>query len=309
MELLFRYPYNRKMTLEGIDVFVKVVQCGSFTQAARLLQMPLTTVSGKVAALEKRLGATLIRRTTRKLHITSAGSDFFHHCVRALEELGAAERELASAKAEPDGLLRITAPVDVGHSILPAIVSAFVRRHPRVKAELLLTNRIVDLVGEGVDLGLRVGPLKDSGLVVKRFLQPQAGLWASPAYLQGHGMPRSLKDLAGHQFVDFTKRQGRLQLTRAAEQKELRIHPRIVVDDMEALKAFVLSGDALGAVPDFLCQREEAAGQLVRVLPQWSWNSFPLNFVYPGQRFIEPKLQAFLAAADELRPSLMRAKS
>src|SRR5690606_1413119 len=141
--------------LDGIDVFVKVVQCGSFSGAARLLGMPVTTVSGKVAALERRLGVTLIRRTTRKLSITQAGETYFAHCVRALEAVSAAEKSLSSAKAEPEGLLRVTAPPDIGHLILPPIVREYLKAHPKTRIELILTNRIVDLVGEGVDLAIR----------------------------------------------------------------------------------------------------------------------------------------------------------
>lgn len=156
-------------SLDGIDVFVKVVQAGSFSAAARLLAMPLTTVSGKVASLEKRLGITLIQRTTRKLNITQAGDAYFKHCVRALEEMNAGEKEILTTRSEPEGLLRITAPADLGHSLLPAVVRNYLKTYPKTQIELLLTDRVVDLVGEGVDLAIRVGPLKDSSLIARKF--------------------------------------------------------------------------------------------------------------------------------------------
>ena len=156
------------MDLDGIAIFVKVVQTGSFTQAARLLDMPNSTVSAKISALEKRLGVTLLQRTTRKLRLTETGQAFFQRSARAREELQAAENELEGARGEPSGVLRITAPSDAGREIVPALVHKYCAMHPRMKVELVITNRVIDLIAEAIDLAIRGGPLKVSALIAKR---------------------------------------------------------------------------------------------------------------------------------------------
>ena len=142
------------MDLDGIEVFVKVLESGSFSRAAKLLGMPNSTVSAKVSALEKRLGVTLLQRTTRKLRATPAGETYFQQCVLALERLKAAESELTSAQREPQGLLRVTAPADIGHSLLATLVRGFLQRYPKAEVELVVTNRVLDLIAEGVDLAM-----------------------------------------------------------------------------------------------------------------------------------------------------------
>ena len=153
---------------DAIPVFVKVVEAGSFSAAARLLNMPKTTVSAKIAALEKRLELKLIQRTTRKLHVTEAGMKYFRHCSNAIHEIELGEAALQSTQGEPTGVLRVTAPVDVGHLVLPRITRAYLARYPETSVELLVSNRFVDLIGEGVDLAIRAGTLKDSSLKIGR---------------------------------------------------------------------------------------------------------------------------------------------
>ena len=168
------------MDLGEIAVFVKVVEAGSFSGAARLLGMPNTTVSAKVARLEKRLGMTLIRRTTRKLHITRAGQAYYERCRRGLAEIETAEAEITSAGTEPRGSLRISANPYIAHSVLPALVSEYTSRYPLVKVEVRVANGLVDLIAEGIDLAIRAAELKDSTLVARRFLTFTFSLWASP---------------------------------------------------------------------------------------------------------------------------------
>ncbi|MGZ9013740.1 MAG: LysR family transcriptional regulator, partial [Burkholderiales bacterium] len=176
--------HNTGISLDCIAVFVKVVQAGSFRAAARVLGMPNTTVSANVARLEKRLGVTLIQRTTRKLHVTPAGQAYFARCMRGLEEIETAKIEVSSAAPEPRGLLRIAATVPVAHNVLPAIVAHYVRAYPNSSIDVMVTNRAVDLLAEGVDLVARPAEeLKDSTLVARRCIAMSGGLWASPGYL------------------------------------------------------------------------------------------------------------------------------
>ncbi|KYG70626.1 hypothetical protein AZI85_01440 [Bdellovibrio bacteriovorus] len=289
------------MNLDGIDVFVKVVQAGSFTAAAKLLNMPTTTVSGKVAQLERRLGVTLLQRTTRKLNLTQAGSKFFSRCVKALEEVEAGESELTAIKAEPQGLLKITTVADLGHSLMPDLIRGYLKKYPQMKVELILTTRVVDLIGEGIDLALRTGNLEDSTLIAKKFYNDELGLWASPAYLKKNGIPKAVKDLKKHQFIKFSS-SPRLFKTMSDKDAEKLVMPsRIFVDDMETMKAFVLGGDGIGTLPGTLADKEEKAGKIVRVLPGWRWGAANFYFVYPPQRFVSLKVQTFIEHALQTR--------
>jgi DNA-binding transcriptional LysR family regulator len=287
------------MDLDDIAVFVKVVQAGSFSQAARLLGMPNTTVSAKVARLEKRLGVTLIQRTTRKLHITPAGRAYFERCVRGLSEIETAEAEITLATAEPRGALRLTATAEVAHSVLPPVVTRYARAYPRMSVELIVTNRIVDLIAEGIDLALRAAELKDSTLVARRFMAVDWGLWVSQSYAASREVPRSVSELAGHATVVFSRLPSPKLKLADGEDLELALDGPIVADDLETVRAFVLEGEGIGALPEFLAREDAAHARLVRVLPELSWSAGALSFVYPSQQFVPAKVRAFIDLALE----------
>lgn len=288
------------MDLDAIAVFVKVVEAGSFSGAARQLAMPKTTVSAKVAALEKRLGATLIQRTTRKLHITDAGAQYFAHCVKAVREIELGEGALVSSKAGPTGLLRITAPVDLVHTVLPRITQAYLQAYPGTRVELLPSNRVFDLLGEGIDLAIRVGARKDSSLITRRFLTLRMGLWATPAYLARAARVRRPADLARHPLYGHAAMQA-THMSRGDAKEQLQVESRLVSEDFETIKAMVLLGEGIGWMPDFLAADALAAGTLLPVLPDWSTRSAgDFYFVYPGSRYPAPKVQAFMRLALEL---------
>jgi DNA-binding transcriptional LysR family regulator len=289
------------MDLDGIAIFVKVMQAGSFSRAARLLGMPNSTVSAKVSALEKRLGVTLLQRTTRKLRATQAGEAYFHRCVQALEELQAAENELETARGEPKGRLRLTAPVEVGHNLLPALVHTFISKYPQMTVEVMVTNRVLDLVAEGVDLAIRAGDLKDSGLIAKRFALGQFTLWASPSYLAKYPAPRQPKDLAAHEYLEFLPfKNKRLDLTNGRDNISVALTGRVVADDFETLRSLAVLGNGIAFLPGFLCAEEAKQNKLVRVLPHWHGGISPISLVYPAQRFVAPKVRAFIAVAEEM---------
>jgi DNA-binding transcriptional LysR family regulator len=289
------------MELDAIAIFVKVMQAGSFSRAAKVLGMPNSTVSAKVSALEKRLGVTLLQRTTRRLHATQAGEAYFQRCVRALEDLQAAENELETSRGEPKGLLRLTAPVEVGHNLLPALVHAYIGKFPQMTVELIVTNRVLDLVAEGLDLAIRAGDLKDSGLIAKRFVLGQFTLWASPSYLAKHPAPRQPKELAAHDYLEFLPfKNKRLDLTNGRETIRVAVTGRAASDDFETLRTLAVLGNGIAYLPGFLCAEEAKEKKLVRVLPQWHGGGSPVSLVYPAQRFVAPKVRGFIAVAEEL---------
>jgi DNA-binding transcriptional LysR family regulator len=289
------------MDLDAIAIFVKVLQAGSFSRAAKSLGMPNSTVSAKVSALEKRLGVTLLQRTTRKLRATQAGEAYYQRSMRALEELQAAENELETTGGEPKGLLRVTAPVEVGHGLLPALVHEFMMRHPKMEVELVITNRVLDLVGEAIDLAVRAGPLKDSGLIAKRFELGQFGLWASPDYLARHAAPRHPKELAEHNCLRFSLfKDNGVRLTNGKENFSPTISGQLTADDFETLRSLAVLGEGIACLPSFLCAEEAKQNKLVRVLPQWHGDRVTLSLVYPAQRFVSPKVRAFIAVAEKI---------
>lgn len=283
------------MNLAGIEVFVKIVQLGSISSAARALGLPVSTASGQLAALEQRLGVTLIQRTTRKLHVTQAGEAYFKRCAIALAEIQTADQELAIGREEPSGLLRMTCTSDIASQLLPPLIQGYLERYPRVSVELIVTYRLVDFIAEGVDLGLRIGELKDSSMLARRFTELRASLWAAPAYLSQHGMPKHPDQLREHIMVRYRTMPDQLTLHRGHEQIRISARPgRITVDDFDSLKAFLIQGQGLGVLPDHMARADAAAGRLCQVLPDWSWDTMALRFVYPAQRFVAPHLQRFM---------------
>lgn len=293
------------MDLDAIAVFVKIVESGSLSNAARLLNMPKTTVSAKLAALEKRLGVNLIHRTTRKLHMTEAGEKYFHHCANAVREVELGEAALLSSQGKPTGVLKVTAPVDIGHVVLPRITRAYLAKYPDITIELLISNRVTDLVEEGVDLAIRAGLLKDSSMIAKRFIDLRANLWASPAYIQGFGKFTHPKDLVNASFVG-RKGVDVLQLTDGKSQVDVPVISRILADDLETIKALTILGEGISWLPDFLSADAVEAGTLVPVLPQWkSKGAGAFYFVYPSRKYASPKVQAFIQTALEVVSSGM----
>jgi DNA-binding transcriptional LysR family regulator len=291
------------ISLDDIAVFVRVVESGSFSGAARRLGMPKATVSAKVARLEKRLGLTLIQRTTRKLRMTEAGEQYFRHCAGAIREVEVAEATLQSTSGKPSGMLRVTAPVDLGRTLVPGIVHAYAARYPDVSVELLVTNRVMDLVGEGIDLAIRPSQvLKDSSLIAQRYFEMGSNLWASPQYLQRLGALTQPRDLKSARFVGFLAR-GSAVLTNGKSDVEVTINGHIRADDLETIKTLLLLEEGIGWLPDFLAAEAVQAGRLVPVLPQWRVKErAAVYFVYLGRRYGLPKVQAFIQTALELAP-------
>src|SRR5262245_42054241 len=283
--------------VDAIAVFVKVVESGSFSTAARRLGIPKTTISAKVAGLEKRLGIRLIERTTRKLRMTEAGEKYFHHCAIATREVELGEAAVQSAKEKPYGVLRVTAPVDFGRTVLPRIVRAYRAKYPDVSVELTITNRVVDVVEEGADLAIRwAGSLKDSSLIARRFIETRSNLWASPKYMKRLGKPTHPRDLASAAFVTLPVQssaapKGALLLTNGKSDFELQMNGRIRADDMEVIKALIVLDEGIAWLPDFLAADAAASGKLARVLPPWrpkreEWVAY---FVYPARQYALPK--------------------
>ena len=286
------------MDLNEVFVFIKVVQSGSFSGAARELGMPNSTVSFKVSSLEKRLNVTLIQRTTRKIHVTPVGQSYFKKCVEGFEAIQFANSEILAIHREPQGQLRITAPADLGASMLPDLVAKYLERYPRVDIELLLTDRRVDLLQEGIDLAIRAGELKDSSLIAKRLGTVCFAPFASPAYIAASGKPTTPAHLKEHKFIEFSPMSaGEWKLVSKTGSAKIPIPKRILVNDLRVVKQLAVSGTGIALLPTFYCLSEVETKQLVRILPEWHSNLSPVHFVYPAQKFVLPKVSAFISLA------------
>jgi DNA-binding transcriptional LysR family regulator len=284
------------MDLNRVSAFVRVVHDGSFTAAARALGLPKSSVSRSVAQLEQDLGIRLLHRTTRKLHLTDAGAAFYDRVARALSDIDDATIAASDMQAELRGTVRVTAPVDLGVAILGSVVARFVRKHPNIVIDLALTGRVVDMVAEGFDLAVRVGPLRDSSLIARRIGDLGTSLYASPAYVERRGMPTTLEDLVDHDCVLFRpvlgKNTWRLHGPRG-EQREVTVTGAIAVDDMSFVRKALLGGAGVALLPDFLVGRDVQAGKLVRVLGEWTTEGGILHVAYPSARFVPQRVIVF----------------
>ena len=289
------------MNLNEIAVYVKVVETGSFIGAAKALDMPKSTVSSWVSSLEKRLGVTLIRRTTRKLHITEAGQLYYKKCLGAISQIMTAEEEVSIGQSAPQGLLRITAPVELGGAILPNVIEEFSKKYPSVELEVILTDRTTDLVSEGIDIGIRTGNLKDSSLIAKKLGAIYFAPFASTKYLKKNKEPKHPKDLEHHDLISFTPLGTDIwNLLGPKEKQSIKVSNKVAINDLNLIKSLTISGHGISLIPTFLCYQEVKAGKLIRVLNNWKTDLRPVHFVYPSQKFVSPKIKAFIEVATDI---------
>ncbi|WP_437600737.1 LysR family transcriptional regulator [Sorangium sp. So ce590] len=297
------------MDLNRIAVFVRVVDERGFTAAARVLGLPKSSVSRSVALLEQALGARLLHRSTRSVRLTEAGAAFYERASRDVASLEEAAAMVADLEAVVRGTIRITAPVDVGVAMLEPAVARFVRRHPAVRIDVVLTGRVVDLVEEGFDLALRAGPLRDGSVIARKIGQVEDALYASPRYLERAGVLGSLGDLAAHRCVLFRATRGRAAWTLQgpAGDETVEVDGPLAVDELSFARRAVLAGVGVGLLPAVLCAREVARGRLVRVLPSHVASGAPLHLVYPSARYLPHRIAAFRDfLVEALTPRLQR---
>jgi DNA-binding transcriptional LysR family regulator len=283
------------MDLNRVATFVRVVEEGGFTAAARVLGLPKSSVSRAVALLEADLGARLLRRSTRKIALTEAGAAFYERASRGLAAVSEAREVVTDLEARLRGPIRITSPVDAGVWMLAPVVAAFAALHPEVHVEVVLTGRVVDLVEEGFDLALRAGPVRDEALVARRLPPIDVALYASRAYLAARGAPARVSDLAAHRCVLFRATRGRAVWTLtdgAGEEESVEVSGAIGADDFSFVAHAVAAGAGIGLVPAFIASADRDA-ELVRVLPGWSAPGAPVHLVHPSTRYVPRRVAAF----------------
>ncbi|WP_275630135.1 LysR substrate-binding domain-containing protein [Pseudomonas sp. 273] len=284
--------------LNDLFYFAKVVEAGGFAAAGRELGLPKSRLSRRVAELEARLNARLLQRTTRKLALTDIGERYYRHCQAMLVEAEMADEVVAQLSAEPRGRVRLSCPVALAETSLNAMLPGFLAGFPQVNLELLLTNRRVDLVNEGVDVALRVRAPgdEDPSLVTRRLRPAAAVLVAAPELLRGRQL-QGPDDLAGLPVLGAigNDRKVHLQLHGpGGEVRELALEARLAAEDFNLRKNVALAGLGITTLPLYYCQEELAGGQLARVLPDWREPAAFLQAVYPHRRGLLPAVRALI---------------
>jgi DNA-binding transcriptional LysR family regulator len=283
--------------LEAMSVFAAIVDGGSLSAAGRRLNVPLATVSRKLADLEAHLKTRLVTRTTRKLVLTDAGRDYLAACRQILEQVEEAERAASGAYSNVRGELVVAAPVVFGRLHVVPVVAEFLEQHPEVDIQLRLGDRNVHLIEEHIDLALRIGPLPDSSLVATQVGSIRRVVCASPTYLERFGMPRTTDDLAAHRCISFDGLDAATAWSFAGhggEERAVSIHPRLTVSTADAAIAAAILGLGLTRLLSYQVADALRDGRLVRVLDDDEPKAVPASLVYPGQGRLPMKTRAFI---------------
>ncbi len=282
--------------LTSLTAFVRVVESGGFSAAGRKLNMSTTMVSNHVQALEDRLGARLLHRTTRKVSLTEVGKTYYDRCIQILADLEQADDDAGAMQSTPRGTLRIYTATHLVPFVAP-VVAEFLASFPDVKVDLVMGERSIDMIDEGFDLSIRLTPPPDSSLVIRSLATWRHILCCSPAYLEKRGRPRQLSDLANHNCLrhvlypyedewHFVDRKGAPVL--------VRVSGNLITNSGEMLRTATLEGAGICLAAGFLVADDVKSGRLVRLLPEYRPVEFAMNAVYPHRHHLSAKVRSFI---------------
>jgi DNA-binding transcriptional LysR family regulator len=282
--------------LTSMAVFVRTVEKGSFAAAAEEFGLSTTMVANHVRSLEQQLGAQLLERTTRRHHLTEIGTAYLERCRDVLSSVQAADQVAEALRAEPQGTLRVTAPVTWGAHRLMPVVGAYMATYPTVQVELSLNDRVVDMHEEGFDVAIRSGPLADDALVARPLAPSRMFVVASPGYLDVHGVPQQPGDLARHACLGFMAwgRQHHWRFTQGERRVEVPVEGPLVCNNGQALLTAALCGVGVVVQADVLLAPSIESGRLVRLLPDWELPVRHLHIVRRRETRPTAKLRTFV---------------
>jgi DNA-binding transcriptional LysR family regulator len=283
--------------LTAIEVFVKVVESHSFAAAARQLGLSPAMASKHIQALEERLGARLLNRTTRRLSLTEVGRGYYERSRQVLTDLEEADRAAGNLQRTPRGRLKVNAPFSFGIRHVGPAVAAYLGTYPEVTIDLDLNDRYVDILAEGVDLALRIGRLPDSSLIARRLAPIRLVAFAAPDYLARHGTPRTPADLAAHNCLLYTYAATADEwrfIGPEGKDAVVRVTGRLSANNGDVLLAAAMGGLGIGLGPTFIAGEHVQAGRLATLLPGYAPPEVALYAVYPPGRHLSAKLRSFV---------------
>ncbi len=283
--------------LDSMEAFVRVAECGSFSEAARRLRLSKSVVSRQVSGLEAQLGARLFNRTTRSLALTEVGRAYFERCARILADVEEANLSVSSLQAEPRGRLRVNAPMSFGVLHLAPLMPRFLEQYPQIDLDMAMNDRFISLVEEGFDVAVRIGKLEDSSLISRQLAPSRRVVCGSPDYLRRRGIPATPADLSGHCCLCYSNLAEADEWTFATAEGRrwpVEVQGRLRVNNGDVLREAVLAGIGLAMLPTFICGRDLQAGSLVAVLGDYIEQNSAIHAVYPHGRHLSPKVRAFV---------------
>jgi DNA-binding transcriptional LysR family regulator len=290
--------------LRDMELFVRVVETGSFSAAARDLQLGQPAASKMIAGLEQRLGVRLLIRSTRRLVPTEAGSAFYERAVRAIAETNEAEAAARGAGASLEGRLRICSPVTFARLHLVPKLGGFLDAHPKLRLELIMDDRMIDLVAENIDAGLRLGVLTDSALKARKLAQAERFVVASPTYWERRGTPSAPADLLEHDGIVYGQNTGGQEwlFRRGTSEIPVRLQTRFTLSAAEGVREAVLAGQGFAVSSRWMFAPELTSGEVVAVLKEWSLPPMDLWVIYPSGRLTSAKAKAFVKWFEKVIP-------
>lgn len=282
--------------IAAMEAFAAVVESGGFQNAARQLGVSRALVSKRVAGLERDVGVQLLHRTTRKLSVTGPGEEFYERCRRILAEFRDATDELALLQHEPRGVLKVNAPMSFGQLHFAGALIEFLCEHPKLKVELTLTDRFIDVIEDGYDVVLRIGALRGSSLIARRLCPIRRVLCASPGYLAEAGAPESLADLPRHRLLQYGQPPAGRRWNLAGPEGDIavEINATFSVNNGDVMKSAAIGGIGIALLPTFVCGEELRSGSLVRVLPRHEGQAIALHALWPESRLMPSRLRQFV---------------
>ncbi len=294
--------------LNALIIFAKVIEARSFSEAARRLKMPVSTVSRRVADLEDQLGARLLERSTRNLRLTEVGADVLEHANRILEISEALDGHVSNQLSRVAGTLRLSAPPSISDSLLMPLVGAFQAAYPAVRVQILVTERKIDHIADGVDLAFHVGPMQDSSLVARRILTYRHQLVASPAYVAGRSPPQRPRELLDHRILAFShwRPENHWVFTHAngQDKETVTFLPHLGINDFAGVTAGLLAAQGIGDLPPIVQPALMRDGRLVEIMPDWHFPVFDLSIVHLGSRRLMRPVRMFKEFTYRMAPNL-----
>lgn len=283
--------------LSEMEAFISVVDQGGFTDAARKLGISKSAVSKHVSALEERLGARLLDRTTRRVNPTEIGLAYYDRAASVVNSAIEADDMVSVMQSTPRGALKVSVPVSFATSQMSELIGPFLSKYPEITLNLVLDDRFVELVSEGFDVAIRIGQLSDSSLIARKLAETRSLITVSPDYAEKHGMPTRIEDLSEHQLLHYsnlsTGNFWRFK-SKQGQERHIRVGGRLTANNGEMLMKAAIDGQGIALVPEFIIGDALETGKLVEVLPNLQLENLGVFVVYPPGRYVQPKLRAFI---------------